>query len=153
MRANSKRYVDQMTQNVITLLNIWKIKLGSKWSVSENRKIASRCRIASGVSGPKYYTTFVWNCRMQPAYNLNCVNPAHKLVYVVVVENLCAWFTQCNSSCKLVAYDSFRQKLCSINRPMQPTTKQELLPRFTLASSTVNISEKWPYITIKKIMC
>jgi hypothetical protein len=24
-----------------------------------------------------------------------------------------------------VAYDSFRQKLCSINRPMQPTTKQE----------------------------
>jgi hypothetical protein len=24
-----------------------------------------------------------------------------------------------------VAYDSFRQKLCSINRPMQPTTKQQ----------------------------
>jgi hypothetical protein len=25
MRANFKRYVDQITQNVLTLLNIWKI--------------------------------------------------------------------------------------------------------------------------------
>jgi hypothetical protein len=53
MRANFKRYVDQITQNVITLLNIWKIEtIGSKLSVIENRKIASRCRIASSVSGP-----------------------------------------------------------------------------------------------------
>jgi hypothetical protein len=29
-----------------------KFKLESKLSVSKNRKIASRCRIASGVSGP-----------------------------------------------------------------------------------------------------
>jgi hypothetical protein len=29
-----------------------KFKLGSKLSVSENRKIASRCPIASGVYGP-----------------------------------------------------------------------------------------------------
>jgi hypothetical protein len=48
MRANFKRYVDQITQNVI----FGKFKLGSKLSVSENRKIAPRCRIASGVSGP-----------------------------------------------------------------------------------------------------
>jgi hypothetical protein len=52
MRAKFKRYVDQITRNVITLLNNWKFKLGSKLSVSENRKIASRCRIASGVYGP-----------------------------------------------------------------------------------------------------
>ena len=51
MRANFKRYVNQITQNVITEI-FGKFKLGSKLSVSENRKIASRCRIASGVSGP-----------------------------------------------------------------------------------------------------
>jgi hypothetical protein len=45
MRANFERYVDQITQNVTALLK-------SKLSVNENRKIASRCRIASGVSGP-----------------------------------------------------------------------------------------------------
>ena len=37
--------------------------------------------------------------------------------YVVVCE-LCAWFTQYNSSCKQVACDSFRQKLCSVNLPL-----------------------------------
>ena len=42
MRANLKRHVDQLG----------KFKLGLKLSVSENRKIASRCQIASGVSGP-----------------------------------------------------------------------------------------------------
>ena len=52
MRANFKRYVDQITQNVTALRNIVKFKLESKLSVSENGKIASRCRIASGVYGP-----------------------------------------------------------------------------------------------------
>jgi hypothetical protein len=34
----------------------------------------------------------------------------------IVVDELCAWFTQYNSSCKQVAGDSFMQKLCSVNR-------------------------------------
>ena len=39
MKRNSKRYVDQTTQNVITLLNtvFGKLKPGSKLSVSKNR--------------------------------------------------------------------------------------------------------------------
>jgi hypothetical protein len=38
MRANFERYVDQITQNVIALLNVWKIQtIGSKLSVIENR--------------------------------------------------------------------------------------------------------------------
>ena len=52
MRANLKRHVDQITQNVITLLNTSKFKLGLKSSVRGNRKIVSRCHIASCVSGP-----------------------------------------------------------------------------------------------------
>jgi translation initiation factor 2 gamma subunit (eIF-2gamma) len=39
MRANFERCVDQITQNVITLLNIWKIQtIGSKLSVSEKSR-------------------------------------------------------------------------------------------------------------------
>jgi hypothetical protein len=53
MKVNFERYVDQITQNVIALLNIWKIQTRIKLSVSENRtEIASRCRIAPGVPGP-----------------------------------------------------------------------------------------------------
>ena len=49
MKGDSKRYVDQVTQTVIALLHIEKLKPGSKLSVSpENQKIALRCRIASG---------------------------------------------------------------------------------------------------------
>jgi hypothetical protein len=33
------------------------------------------------------------------------------------VSKLCVWFTQYNSNCKQVACDSFRQPLCSVNRP------------------------------------
>ena len=43
MRENFGRYVDQITQNLIALLNIWKIQTRIKVIVSENRKIASRC--------------------------------------------------------------------------------------------------------------
>jgi hypothetical protein len=39
-----------------------------------------------------------------------------QLAYVVVDE-LCLWFRRYNLSCKQVACDSFRQKLCSINPP------------------------------------
>jgi hypothetical protein len=59
-------------------------------------------------------------------YNF-CLNLSHttwvvlcksstRLAYVVVAE-LCAWFTQYNSSCKQVACDSFKRKLCSVDRP------------------------------------
>jgi hypothetical protein len=48
MRENFERYVDQITQSVIAFLNIWKIQT----RISENQKIASRCRIAPRVSGP-----------------------------------------------------------------------------------------------------
>jgi hypothetical protein len=41
-----------------------------------------------------------------------------QLAYIVVGE-LYAWFTQYNSSCKQVACDSLRQKLCSVNRHLQ----------------------------------
>ena len=53
MRANFKRYVDQTTQLVITLLKYLE-NLNQDQSYrsvkNENRKIASRCRITSGVS-------------------------------------------------------------------------------------------------------
>jgi hypothetical protein len=55
MKVDLKKYVDQITQNVKALLHICNlknlIKLGSKLSVSDNKKIELRCRIASGVSG------------------------------------------------------------------------------------------------------
>ena len=49
---------------------------------------------------------------MQPAYNLSCTALNTQLTYVVV-SDLCAWFTQYNSSCKQVACDRFRQKWCN----------------------------------------
>ena len=52
-----------------------------------------------------------------------------QLAYVVVGE-LCAWFTQYNSSCKQVACDSFRQKLCSVNQPLCIQWKKNLLVCF-----------------------
>ena len=51
-------------------------------------------------------------------YNLSCIlcKWSTQVAYIVLSE-LCAWFTQYNSRCKLVACDSFRQKLCSVNLP------------------------------------
>ena len=55
MKEDFKRYVDQITQNVIALLHICHLKNlnqdQSYRSCSENKKIALRCRIASGVCG------------------------------------------------------------------------------------------------------
>jgi glutathione peroxidase-family protein len=51
MKWNFQRYVNQITQNVIALLNIWKI-LNKDQSYRSNWKIAPRCRITFGVSWP-----------------------------------------------------------------------------------------------------
>jgi hypothetical protein len=53
MRANFKRYVDQITQNVITLLNQFrKFKLGSKFISGQWIKIENSCCVAELASGP-----------------------------------------------------------------------------------------------------
>jgi hypothetical protein len=56
-------------------------------------------------------------CKLLTTWIVLCESNT-QLAYVVVSE-LCAWFTQYNSSCKQVACDSFGQKLWSINRPLK----------------------------------
>ena len=60
----------------------------------------------------------------------------------VVIGEFYAWFTQCNSSCVQVgqvAYDSFRQKLCSVNqayRSMKIRLHQYICRFYLLAKTT-----------------
>jgi hypothetical protein len=91
MNGNFKRYVDQITQNVIALLNIWKTRttVGSKLSVSENRKIASRCRIASSVSGTLHFQVrkLGANFATKFASSFQCLNFVCKQMFILHNNN------------------------------------------------------------------
>jgi hypothetical protein len=64
-----------------------------------------------------HYTTLpkIVACNLLTTWVVLCKSSI-QLTYVVVDES-CAWFTQCNSSCQQGACDSFRRKLCSVNLP------------------------------------
>jgi hypothetical protein len=75
-----------------------------------------------------------------------------------VVGELCAWFTQSNSSCKQVACDSFRQTLCSVNQPYINNSPTLTHLTFSLRHLTLlNNNILWIWNTVKQhtvnLMC